>query len=74
MWGLLAIPKRTGGGEVKLKGKRYTYNTFTEFGVAFQKFAKAGDTFNTSANPITGEYWLEVILKGEQVKKELPNA
>ncbi len=57
---------------MKIKGKRYTYNTLEEMIVACQRFLVAGDTTFTNSNPTTGEYWIEVMLKGEQVKKELP--
>ena len=72
VWGVLAIStKRTGGARVKLKGKRYNYPNHEAMMVDVKKFMEAGDTIHTSANPITGEYWIEVILKGEQVKNEV---
>ena len=56
-----------------VKGKRYDYPNHEAMMVDVKKFVDAGDTINSNANPITGEYWIEVILKGEQAKKELPN-
>ncbi len=58
---------------MRIKGKRYNYPNFREMMIAVRKHTIAGDTINSNANPITGEYWIEVILKGEQAKKELPN-
>ena len=58
--------------ERKIKGKRYDYPNHEAMMVDVMKFAEAGDIIYANANPITGEYWIEVILIGGKVKKELP--
>lgn len=55
---------------MKIKGKRYDYPNHEAMMVDVEKFVKAGDIIYSNANPITGEYWLQVILVGRQVKKE----
>ena len=56
---------------MKIKGKRYDYPDHEAMMVDVKKFVDAGDTIHANANPITGEYWIEVILKVEQARIEL---
>lgn len=58
--------------ERKIKGKRYDFKTYDELAEARKVFEDAGDITYSNANPITGEYWFQVILIGGKVKKELP--
>lgn len=56
---------------MRIKGKRYDFKTYDDLAEARKVFEDAGDIIYSNANPIKGEYWLQVILVGHQEKKEI---
>ena len=53
-------------------GERYNYKTLAEMVEARAGFEEAGDDVISYCDKNTGVYWIEVIIEGKVIKKELP--